>query len=774
MLSLKTVFATPVSGMFLVSPNMNSLPSTPLDQIPYEFSEFPFPSETKTIRLSHNQYPFLGFVVANVRWEGTLLERLHLPPRIPLEQDNGQWRFNKDLARRWNRLEMGLKGIPQALGDHFELLFPSEIGAFRGPESHGYMKSRSTAKAMVTAILRSRDAFLPLMAYCSYVIALSPKVHATPYPPWMRHLVDIGIDPQWVQYLKHSPVGSFSEEYKRVGVVVHQLCHFPEQIPAFVEAGVPVWIYFNGTPTPNKLCYSGTIVRKLYLPTPSEYRQATTAYHNMPDKAPHSPSPIPCPVLPGLASAEAGPHRDGSEPHAQSGQRRGETWPEFFARQEQNQKAREAKETPHEREQRLQHAEAQNNHPLPGRKGPICFVWEEEDGFWMRRRVARLEANDRFLEHAKTQRRYNAFNKEWDLCEDFDPKADPPEDHYCPNFPADDEEQEPAPASSPPAPGQAIPRAMYGEDLIAEQNRPDYDFYITFDKMDQMLIFRHGFALVGDGRPFEPKLWEEKGMRDWSQVCQTLSDVIRPWTGPPQDIVRDFVARITCRQDFPAHQCDLSRQHPARIMPETNSMSVQRRTSGNDTNPYYVINPSNIQETGEAKPLWQLVVRDPTTALECVRRFGGTGRKDIAKHFALTGRAFATRLLMHNPPPSNVDTGRRVGMGWRERVWRPSPHDYSGYWFNLRNWMTTPRRRAALMSGGIAWRLCLEVLCHDDIELVLLGPDYKGYGQRVRFDGDELQSWDNELTGDDFDVISGVYRQFTGTRSHKRFLVKCY
>lgn len=113
-------------------------------------------------------------------------------------------------------------------------------------------------------------------------------------------------------------------------------------------------------------------------------------------------------------------------------------------------------------------------------------------------------------------------------------------------------------------------------------------------------------------------------------------------------------------------------------------------------------------------------------------------------------------------------------MGWHERVWRPSPHDYSGYWFNLRNWMTTPRRRAALMSGGIAWRLCLEVLCHDDIELVLLGPDYKGYGQRVRFDGDELQSWDNELTGDDFDVISGVYRQFTGTRSHKRFLVKCY
>lgn len=426
---LKTVFATPVSDMFLVSPNMTSLPYTPLDQIPYEFNDHPLPSETKTIRLSHNQYPFLGFVVGNVQWEGTLLERLRLPPCIPLEQEHGQWRFNKGLACRWNRLEMGLKGILQALGDHFELLLPSEIRAFRGPESHGYMKPRPTAKAMVTAILRSRDMFLPAW-HTARTLSLSVQRFTRPRTPWMRHLVDIGIDPQWVQYLKNSPVGSFSEEYKRVGVVVHQLCHFPEQIPAFVEAGMPVWIYFSGKPAPNKLCYSGTILRKLYLPTPLEYRQATTAYHNIPDEAPHSPSPIPSPAPPGPASPAAGPHHDGPEPHAQSGQRRGETWPEFFARQEQSQRAQEAKETPEERQQRLQRAEAQNNHPLPGRKGPLCFIWEEEDGFWMRHRVARLQANDRFLEHAKTQRRYNAFNKEWDLCEDFDPKADPPEDHY--------------------------------------------------------------------------------------------------------------------------------------------------------------------------------------------------------------------------------------------------------------------------------------------------------------------------------------------------------
>ncbi|KZP08142.1 hypothetical protein FIBSPDRAFT_761900 [Athelia psychrophila] len=102
-------------------------------------------------------------------------------------------------------------------------------------------------------------------------------------------------------------------------------------------------------------------------------------------------------------------------------------------------------------------------------------------------------------------------------------------------------------------------------------------------------------------------------------------------------------------------------------------------------------------------------------------------------------------------------------MGWREATWKPSPHDYAGYWFNLRDWMTTSRARAALMSGGIVWRVCLEVLVPEDLQLVLLGPDYAGHGKRVRFDGEQHESWDNTLTEDDMDVISGVYKMYTGS-----------
>ncbi|KZP03179.1 hypothetical protein FIBSPDRAFT_769321 [Athelia psychrophila] len=101
-------------------------------------------------------------------------------------------------------------------------------------------------------------------------------------------------------------------------------------------------------------------------------------------------------------------------------------------------------------------------------------------------------------------------------------------------------------------------------------------------------------------------------------------------------------------------------------------------------------------------------------------------------------------------------------MGWRAAGWKATPPDYSGYRLNLRDWMTTSRARAALMCGGIVWRLCLDVLVPEDIAEVLIGPDYTGHGQCVRFDGDTGQSWDNELTPDDMFVISGVYKMFTG------------
>ncbi|KZP20278.1 hypothetical protein FIBSPDRAFT_742496 [Athelia psychrophila] len=102
-------------------------------------------------------------------------------------------------------------------------------------------------------------------------------------------------------------------------------------------------------------------------------------------------------------------------------------------------------------------------------------------------------------------------------------------------------------------------------------------------------------------------------------------------------------------------------------------------------------------------------------------------------------------------------------MGWCRTKWKATPYDYTGYWRHLRDWMTPSRPRAALMSGGIAWRICLNVLVPEDMSEVMLGPDDSGYGRGIRFNGDDEVSWDNELSQDDTPVISGVYKIFTGS-----------
>ncbi|KZP22576.1 hypothetical protein FIBSPDRAFT_890215 [Athelia psychrophila] len=629
----------------------------------------------------------------------------------------------------------------ETLGNTFHMTFPPDFGVFPGPVSQRYMEPRGSLKQMTTAVLRARNAFLPLIVMCSYIIALTPGVH-TENAPWMKALMDRGVEAQWVQNVRQLPIGSFSPEYMHVCVVVHQGCHFPEQIPRFVKAGVPLWIYFHKDAKPLKLCYEKTPIRENYLPSPSEYEQAEI--HGSTLEAPILTPHVSTSDLPSATDAGDVAHRDGPEPHTQSRQLRGETWQEFFAREEVWQKNREATETAEDRRARLYRAEQQKSHPLPGKRGPKVFEWEEDSGYWLRELLTRGLADDRFGYYPDSQCRYNAFRKEWDLCKAFDPGADQP------NWweEVDGDMPEPDPVAPEPAHVEPISPTLWGEDLSLEQERPEQDMYLVIEPAETILTSRYSFALVGEKYDRDPRLKMSKGNKDWPETRKTLGCTEQgSWNGPAPEHVSDEVAHMMQPATIPAHMCDLSLNHLKCIMYQTDLMKIQRHTKGGDV--YYLIIPCGIKGGGEREPAWDLVVRDPTTALECVRRFGGAGRQMIARHFMLTGRAFATRRLMSNPPPPNARTRPPVGMGWRGVSWHGTPHDYARYWFNLRDWMTTSRARAALMSGGIAW-------------LVLAGPDYDGYGQYVQFNGDERGSWDNELTEDDMLVICGVYKIFTG------------
>jgi hypothetical protein len=72
---------------------------------------------------------------------------------------------------------------------------------------------------------------------------------------------------------------------------------------------------------------------------------------------------------------------------------------------------------------RLAREEEGKKFRLPGKSGARVFHWLEVDGFLLRMEVYRREVDDLWHDFPDQQKCYNAFNREWDICEQFAPTA---------------------------------------------------------------------------------------------------------------------------------------------------------------------------------------------------------------------------------------------------------------------------------------------------------------------------------------------------------------
>ena len=92
-------------------------------------------------------------------------------------------------------------------------------------------------------------------------------------------------------------------------------------------------------------------------------------------------------------------------------------------------------------------------------------------------------------------------------------------------------------------------------------------------------------------------------------------------------------------------------------------------------------------------------------------------------------------------------------------------HDYAVYLRDRESLLLQPRGRAALLQGGIVWRLALETV---GMEVALEGPssDVTDYRFGISFSSGDLDSgvryWDDELTNDELILLCGGYRFYTG------------
>ncbi|KAF7355861.1 hypothetical protein MVEN_00914700 [Mycena venus] len=116
------------------------------------------------------------------------------------------------------------------------------------------------------------------------------------------------------------------------------------------------------------------------------------------------------------------------QPEKDSGQMYGEDVQSFMARRRVENEKLAARETPGLKSKRLEREREAAKGTPPGRKGARVFIWEEEDGFFIRRAFNRISAADRWDEFTTDQRVCDGFHHEWNLCTAFAPDEEPSDD----------------------------------------------------------------------------------------------------------------------------------------------------------------------------------------------------------------------------------------------------------------------------------------------------------------------------------------------------------
>ena len=348
-----------------------------------------------------------------------------------------EWALDTKVSQSWHNLETQfLHIIRQFMMPNAYLVIPLSvaIGQFPTPSDYNYQRSYSSFGEAKRAITKARDAFIPLVAVISFLMALYGPTQSSTMPGWYMHLENCGYHPAWLQLFFESP--QFSLNQRRVGTFLDgSLGYFTiPHMEMLIERGVPLYFCHRLHITRN--IPDETDIFAAYQPTYQDIKNADRAWQHQnsmevreqdgsggsnqvddPHMIPSMPNIIPwgegdvveyeverswgasVGTTTDWANIQVPDAEYTSPPpppeivdefpgfpdvHPHSSQRRGETWQQFFERRRERNQRREGNETPASRQSRLSREDAQRNHPQPGRRGPRVFIWEEIDGHRIR------------------------------------------------------------------------------------------------------------------------------------------------------------------------------------------------------------------------------------------------------------------------------------------------------------------------------------------------------------------------------------------------------
>jgi hypothetical protein len=807
--------------------------------------------EPRYLSITH---AYLLFIPKSYAWRNPLFQALDRPRhKLQIIKDGDQgFCLHPDVADNWLDLEHTLRQVGKEL---FRLApprcFPRLVSPWFFPARFKFMHKFRTEAAARFGAWRSIENFLPLLGYVSMGLWCiqcweASELAAGNSVDWRREVTaNTGVHATFLDYLEKSSAGIWETE--RVGALYrikspedlnpteHEQHHEMEWLlGTILKSNCPIPIYLSWGKLPRQISPVDVPTEfAQFVPDADELKRLVSSRGDLKFsrwainhdllvwyRDPYTPAlaPVAATALPpkdhsSVAAAPFPPLPPNSE------QKINETIEEFFIRRRARNLKKMATESSADRQRRTQRAENAKRGVVPSKS--FVFVWEKQDGHYIRQPTTRGNFADVWADYPGPQRRFDPIHNQWDLCELFeknDPVFGEGYDH-----PPDDDSDDEMDVGDPTFPQNIdmesrLPPEVTNMEVIREQHPHDIEQPIVdvpqdlgpdFTESDiperqcnkasqncvNLVYLRFGVTL----RTEEPE-YESVGDSLLDTVQRRFGFVI-PST-PEEFVARDPPAKYLDSKDLANvvgmtdignelasqkgldntlriffGQCTEARsvnnidkklldyhQHFAPISPFRFGREYLRSMRNpSQQHLYYVLRPIGSGIGSEV-----LLIPRATDFLEVLRQRWGPEIKDVARHFLARGMPFWHAYISAEIMPESKTPATRAfrnttsGLGFRPNKYAFDKHDYNAYTTQRDlKLLHTARGRIALQYGGIIARLARSEVSDDDF-FHQFDDEIYNVGDCL-WDGESKHAyWHDKLSDHEIDLLCGVYHVSTG------------
>ena len=738
-----------INGDIFYSPNSSADVTGPLPAYHhrYIFQGFSLSVEDfNKPRWWSDAYGWLSFVPLRPSFAGIPFDRLNIFP--PIVHGESGYHLRRDVLESWQRLENKMIYTALFMKIHGSRLFINKYAPLPSlrpppPSDLGYELGYRRAHQARGQISLARDWFVMWMGYLSFLVAMTfnEERPTDSIPEWVKLLANEGFPQVWLSGVMASSICNFSSHIPRAGIFLDPLRKekYSKQPPVdfFCAYHVPVWYPWTSHHA-TEARFDARIAR---LAPPPELLQAATSWITR---------------SPEISSREMSTNPITPSNPSNTKKKPTPSWVEFFAARAKRHAERELTEDPLHRQIRLQRERQ------PAIKKAKVFVWvynEDDPPQLVRQKVSQKFNADTIDGYGLRQRRYDAWENEWDLCEEFgDDDSDDDDGYDEPSTSTADIPGElPDDASVEPR-DDAVDAYLerHSFDRTASPLLPDDHSDDERDKVNtdvvKLLACHFGFT--------PPLLDRHSGPHDsqkWRRYVRALGVNVVTSDSRLSSIeiaMLHFVSALSSGLRPEQHEWDLC---------DGNQQALVLNR------PFPISRPALDLFVFSSPPSsscdWVLGLTNPADALYASRTIGKemVNIYGVARFLIERGIKFRTLVSLPSVSPSVSirDTTRMIPI--RLSGYQFASHDYAAYLHDRAAILAQPQGRAALLQGGIVWRLAKEDL---GLDSALQGPSSAVTAHHTGYATDELDLgwalWDDELSDTEARLICGVYNCYTG------------